>query len=586
MRIDPKGLTVLSTPLIQEFPDSILLTWGDGVQEFFESTKLYLAYPWKIDGVYRAGQQIRIHKDALAEPYTNHPTGRVLSMGAFSYVRTPLIAADFKIGRYSSVATGVELSDQEHPLDRISTHPFTTHQHMRELAKKEFGRNVSTHYHSFVGPAPVIGNDVWIGKDAVIKRGITIGDGAVIGARSVVTKDVPPFAVVGGSPAKFIKYRIPDENLRERMLCVRWWDYNYADFPSHDPRDISGFLDMIESQARSGHLEKFSPKKIHVASALTEFLESAFLDVERATSLPASSHEESENKDAEKTPVPPVRGAGELLTWNARMRLRNAHKESTANWWVNDKFALHNFCKKHGFPMPKVYNFWDTPGEMNLDNAPQKFVLKPTVMFSAWGVMLLQKRADGTYYEELKGRVMTFEKILEEQQYAYDLCKYKGSYRLMMEEKIESGVTDQPVPLDYKVSVFYDKPRQVHQINRNTKPMEFAFFDGNFEPLNLEGRIESKWDTKAQGRHQRPEQYEQMLQIACEVTKALGTPYMRVDMFSGPEGPVIGELTPSPGDAYYGNNFKYTEAYENELGQAWVEAEKRIIADCEAAGRK
>lgn len=555
------------------------MTWGDGIKEFFESSKLYLAYPWKIDGVYRDGQQIRIHKDSLVEPYTNHPAGRVLSMGAFSYVRTPLIAPDFRIGRYSSVATGVELSDQEHPLDRVSTHPFTTHQHMRELAKKEFGKNVSTHHHQFAGPAPVIGNDVWIGKDAIIKRGVTIGDGAVIGARSLVTKDVPPFAIVGGSPAKFIKYRIDDEDLRERMLSVRWWDYNYADFPDHDPRDIAGFLDMIESEVKAGRLQKYSPKKIHVASALQEFLEGSSQSTGQDTVVSAEAAKVFEAKPAEKAKVLPVPDANGLMTWNERMQLRNAHKETTANWWVNDKYKLHEFCKKNGIIMPEVYKFWDTPSELNLDDAPKKFVLKPTVMYSAWGVMLLEKRDDGTYFEELKGRVMTFEKIVEEQQHAYKVCKYKNDYRLMMEEKIESGNPEQPVPLDYKVSVFYDKPAQVHQINRNTKVMEFAFFDGNFDPLELEGRIESKWDTKAQGKHERPKQYKEMLRIATEVSKALGTPYMRVDMFSGPNGPVLGELTPSPGDAYYGNNFKYTEAYEIEQGQYWTDALERMEAD-------
>lgn len=549
------------------------------MKEFFESTKLYLAYPWKIDGVYREGQQIRIRKDVLVEPYTNHPTGRILSMGAFSYVRTPLIAPDFRIGRYSSVSTGVELSDQEHPLDRISTHPFTTHQHMRELAKKEFGKNVSTHHHQFVGPPPVIGNDVWIGKDAVIMRGITIGDGAVVRAGSLVTKDVPPFAIVEGSPARILKYRIEDEDLRERMLSVRWWDYNFADFPEHDPRDIAGFLDMIEGEVAAGRLKKFDPKKIHVVSALKEFLYGPPQDEVAMAPVPEEATEPAKDGNSASTIALPVPDANGFMTWNQRMKLRNAHKEDTANWWVNDKFKLHNFCKENGFPMPKVYKFWKHPSEMNFDDAPKKFVLKPTVMFSAWGVMLLEKRDDGTYFEELKGRVMTIEKILEEQLYAYDLCKYKGSYQLMMEEKIESGNPDQPVPLDYKVNVFYDKPAQVHQINRNTKVMEFAFFDGDFNPLELDGRIDSKWDTKAQGKHERPEQYEEMLRIATEVTKALGTPYMRVDMFSGPNGPVIGELTPSPGDAYYGNNFKYTDAYEIELGQLWDYALERVEAD-------
>lgn len=266
---------ILSSPKIQEFPDSILLTWGDGLKDFFESTKLYLSYPWKIDGVYRDGQQIRIHKDAVAEPYTSHPQNRIIEMGAFSYCRTPQIAHDFRLGRYCSVATGVQLSDLEHPMDRISTHPFTTHPHMIELAKSEFGKDVKITGHQFSKPAPVIGNDVWIGQGAMIKRGITIGDGAVIGARALVTKDVPPYAVAGGSPARILKYRVESEELRQRLLSLKWWNYNYADFPDHDPRDIESFVNMIEARVESGDLQPFAPASVAVADRLREHLKKA-----------------------------------------------------------------------------------------------------------------------------------------------------------------------------------------------------------------------------------------------------------------------------------------------------------------------
>lgn len=265
--------------------------------------------------------------------------------------------------------------------------------------------------------------------------------------------------------------------------------------------------------------------------------------------------------------------------WTKRIADRNSGNENEIPWWVNDKYRLHTFCKENGFPMPDVYKFWKTPAELNLDEAPNKFVLKPTVMFSAWGVMLLEKRDDGTFFDELKGRILTFEQIKAEQEAAYDRCKYKGSYRLMMEEKIESRNVGQPVPLDYKISVFYDAPGQVHQINRNPQVLEYAFFDGDFKPLELDRTIISDWSTKNKGIHDRPEDYDKMLRIASDLTKALRTPFMRVDMFAGPNGPVIGELTPSPGDAFYGNNFKYTEEYDLELGQAWLDAEKRIAAD-------
>lgn len=261
-----------STKHIQEFPDSVLLEWFDGAADFFHEFKLYLAYPWKIDGVYSPGQKIRIHKDAMAEKYTNHPQNRVLSLGAFSYCRTPLIAHDFNAGRYCSIATGVSLSDQEHPIDRISTHPFTTHSHMSQLAAKEFGREHKITPHQFLKPAPVIGNDVWIGQGAMIKRGITIGDGAVIGARALVTKDIPPYAVVGGTPAKVLKYRIPDEGLRAEVQALKWWDYNYADFPQTDPGDIPLFVKTFSAALERDEIRRLDDTAVNVAAELKAFL--------------------------------------------------------------------------------------------------------------------------------------------------------------------------------------------------------------------------------------------------------------------------------------------------------------------------
>ena len=70
----------------------------------------------------------------------------------------------------------------------------------------------------------IIGNDVWIGFEAVILAGVMIGDGAIIGTRAVVTKDVPPYTIVGGVPAKPIKKRF-DEDVISDLLCIKWWDW-------------------------------------------------------------------------------------------------------------------------------------------------------------------------------------------------------------------------------------------------------------------------------------------------------------------------------------------------------------------------
>ncbi len=69
-----------------------------------------------------------------------------------------------------------------------------------------------------------IGSDVWIGTDAFLMPGIKIGDGAIVGARAVVTKDVPPYAIAGGNPAKILKYRFPQDMISE-LLKIKWWDW-------------------------------------------------------------------------------------------------------------------------------------------------------------------------------------------------------------------------------------------------------------------------------------------------------------------------------------------------------------------------
>jgi len=98
----------------------------------------------------------------------------------------------------------------EHPTDIVSTSP-------------KIYRNIKSQDIRDVYSSPIIGNDVWIGANAIILQGVTIGDGAIVAAGAVVTKDVPPYAIVGGVPAKVIKYRFPDSTI-VKLLEIKWWD--------------------------------------------------------------------------------------------------------------------------------------------------------------------------------------------------------------------------------------------------------------------------------------------------------------------------------------------------------------------------
>lgn len=148
------------------------------------------------------------------------------SLGDYSYIGRNTRLTYAEVGKFCSIAGDVIVGMGSHTIDKISTSPIFT-----EV------RNGSGHKwidKDIIEPfRPVyIGNDVWVGTRAMIMGGVTIGDGAVIGAGAIVTKDVPPYAIVGGVPAKIIRYRFSDEMIK-KLESLRWWD-----FPDKNLKDI------------------------------------------------------------------------------------------------------------------------------------------------------------------------------------------------------------------------------------------------------------------------------------------------------------------------------------------------------------
>lgn len=126
------------------------------------------------------------------------------------------------IGKFCSIACGAKFifTSANHKLGSLSTYPFPLFFEEWDLDKS----NVTDAWDN--KGAIVIGNDVWVGYEAVIMQGVTIGDGAIIGARAVVTKDVPSYSIVGGVPAKPIRKRFSDEVIAQ-LLEIKWWDWSY-----------------------------------------------------------------------------------------------------------------------------------------------------------------------------------------------------------------------------------------------------------------------------------------------------------------------------------------------------------------------
>lgn len=121
------------------------------------------------------------------------------------------------IGKFCSIAAELHVFlGGNHRLDWITTYPFNV------LNTHEFGAEQVTGHPATNGDV-TIGNDVWIGQSVTIMSGVTIGDGAIIAANSHVHKDVEPYSIVGGNPAKFIKYRF-DREVIDLLLQLKWWD--------------------------------------------------------------------------------------------------------------------------------------------------------------------------------------------------------------------------------------------------------------------------------------------------------------------------------------------------------------------------
>jgi virginiamycin A acetyltransferase len=151
----------------------------------------------------------------------------------------PFIGDKLIIGKFCALAKGVKfiMNGANHKISGFSTYPFQIFGNGWEKVMPQPGDL------PYRGDT-VVGNDVWIGYDALIMPGVKIGDGAIVATRSVVVSDVPPYTIVGGNPAKVIKQRFPDDTVAA-LLEIAWWHWDIEKITRHLDKIVAADLDAL-----------------------------------------------------------------------------------------------------------------------------------------------------------------------------------------------------------------------------------------------------------------------------------------------------------------------------------------------------
>ncbi|MGR3793551.1 chloramphenicol acetyltransferase [Vannielia sp. SX4] len=166
------------------------------------------------------------------------------AFGDYAYCDRYCDIANASVGKFSNIASFVRIGATDHPLDRASLHHFM----YRSAALWEDAEDDAAWFAARRARRTVIGHDTWIGHGAMVKPEVTVGHGAVVAAGAIVTKDVGPYEIVAGNPARLLRRRQP-EAVVERLIALAWWDW------SHDA--IRAALEDFRGLSAEAFLEKY-----------------------------------------------------------------------------------------------------------------------------------------------------------------------------------------------------------------------------------------------------------------------------------------------------------------------------------------
>ena len=198
--------------------------------------------------IMRLGPGARIYKSSISGPLylsKNTQLGPHVICGKYTGMNESCFLARGSIGSYCSIGARTSINPFNHPTDWLSIHEFQYHGKAYDWVDEynDFDRLQRT---SDMFQVVKVGNDVWCGHNVNLMGGVSVGDGAIIAAGAVVTKDVPPYAIVAGVPASIKRLRFSERTI-ERLLRVKWWELELSELSGLPFRDVDRCLDILET---------------------------------------------------------------------------------------------------------------------------------------------------------------------------------------------------------------------------------------------------------------------------------------------------------------------------------------------------
>lgn len=207
-------------------------------------------------GSWRSSAEMRAGRRLESQSFSSSSLENVRDLGAFSIIRAGASIGGLKVGRFSAIGANFVCSPPEHPMDNLGISSVFLKEYDWAKGGGQGFYSIPRSGNRLRNGLVTIGSDVWVGRDVYVRGGVTIGDGAVVAARAVVTRDVPPYAVVAGFPARVIKYRFPDQMIAA-LLRYKWWELDPIWMNGVDIRSVEVSVEFLASEYMN--LEKLRP---------------------------------------------------------------------------------------------------------------------------------------------------------------------------------------------------------------------------------------------------------------------------------------------------------------------------------------